>query len=55
MTDVRSVQRLYEGLPSVPDVVVNNVGATQCQAKMVDGDPETWWKDYVSLGFTLHS
>ena len=47
MTDVEAVQRLYEGLGKVPDVVVNNIGAAACQAKLVDGDPAIWWGDYV--------
>ena len=47
MKDVDPVQRPYEGLSKIPDVVVNNVGAAACQAKLVDGDPATWWGDYV--------
>ena len=49
MTDADAVQRLYEGFSTPPDVVVNNVGAAACQAKLVDGDPATWWGDYVCM------
>ena len=49
MTDADAVQRLYERFSTPPDVVVNNVGAAACQAKLVDGDPATWWGDYVCM------
>ena len=47
MTNPLQVQNLYENLPSLPDVIVNNVGDATNQERIVDSDPDAWWYDCV--------
>lgn len=48
VVDEASVQKLFDGLPSTPDVLVNNSGVSLSQRSIVDSDVSTWWADWVS-------
>ena len=47
MTDVEAVQSVYDGLKTLPDVVVNSIGENACDKTIIESDPDTWWKDWV--------
>ncbi|KAI9843160.1 MAG: hypothetical protein M1838_002748 [Thelocarpon superellum] len=46
VTDQRSVQSLFDGLSSPPDVLVNNAGGTQASTAIVDSVVDDWWMDF---------
>jgi len=48
VTDEASVQAFFKELPWVPHILVNNVGAAQCQRSIAESDVVDWWSDYVS-------
>jgi hypothetical protein len=49
VTDAESVQRLFDQLPGVPDVLVNNAGIAAGQVTLAESNPDTWWNDVVSF------
>jgi NAD(P)-dependent dehydrogenase (short-subunit alcohol dehydrogenase family) len=41
-----SLQDPTSGEKVVPDVLVNNAGVSSSQCRLVDSDPESWWRDW---------
>ena len=52
VVDGASVQALFEGLPSVPDILINNAGAARSQQHITESDIEDWWSDYVGISLS---
>ncbi len=47
ITDPASVKNLFDTLPFIPDVLVNNAGISMAQESIVDSDVDKWWGDWV--------
>lgn len=47
--DNTSVQQLFDRLPCIPDVLINNAGVSMSQSSIVDSSIDLWWSDWVRL------
>ena len=41
-----AVGQVFEALPGLPDVVINNAGVSLSQTHVADSDPDAWWRDW---------
>lgn len=48
VTDSTSVMQLFDNLPRVPDIVINNAGSQQSKQRLCETEPVEWWLDFVS-------
>ena len=47
VVDEMAVQQLFDGVPDIPDVLVNCAGTASSKSSIMDSEPSVWWSDYV--------